>query len=158
MQHVAASNIPVVFHVEQVAKDQENKTIRQIALLFFSTLQGYERKAVPSEEDLKLPALIFHGFMHRPSDQLLDETETAREFLDHGIADIVLMNSAAHEQNQDHSKDDLVSKIGGKRFADYKIKAVEKGCSLENFSLFFINHAYCGSISSLLTNTEIKEN
>lgn len=146
MRQVLVSKIPIVICVDQVANDQDNRKVREICFLFKPTLGSYQRKIIPSLQDLSLPAFILHGSMLRPFSKLSNQAETKTEFLNQSIVDLVLMNSASHRQCLDPSKDGLVQIVGGRRFASYKADAIKMGCSLDNPSLFFVDHAFCALI------------
>ncbi len=158
MRQAFSSSIPIIINLEQVAKDQGNKKIRQICLLFKRNSNERQRTIIPSVHDLNSPAFVLHGFMQRPLTELPDRMQTIRELLSYGVDNLVLMNSADHRQCLDPSKERLVQTIGNQKLKSYKAAAQERGCSLENPSLFFINHAFCGSIGhqpSLKRKTEI---
>jgi hypothetical protein len=75
-----------------------------------------------------------------------NQGETIQKLLSYDIVDLVLMNSAHHRQCLDPSMDNEVKSGGSERLAKYKSDASKEGCTLDNPTLFFINHAFCGSI------------
>lgn len=135
-----------MIHIEQIAKDQENKKIGKISLLFTCTVKGYEKTLIPSLDSLRQPAFVLSGVMQRPLEKMPNRQEATQKLLKRNVVDLVLMNSADHRQCLDPSRDEAVHRIGGPRFAAYKTDALKEGCALDNPSLFFINHAFCASI------------
>ncbi len=79
--------------------------------------------------------------MSRPLAKLPNKHELRDELSRHDFVELFLTNSASHRQFPDPSKDVLLE--GHREYEASKLSAEEIGCSLDNPSLFFINHVFC---------------
>lgn len=148
LDHALQHRIPIVLSVQQKAKDLDYKEIQKVTLFFQATSEGYQVTERASLDPLA-PALVLLGNSCRELALLPDKEQWIQELLEYGPVDLVLAYAAAHRQYPDESKDYLVTELNDQGYQDYKMKANEWGCSLENPARFFLSHAFCDKIENI---------
>lgn len=62
---------------------------------------------------------------------------------------VILAGAADHRQYPDPKEDHKIEALGDEEFESYKAMAKKSGCSLENPSMFFIQHVYPSIVGKL---------
>ena len=148
MHHAMDSRIPIFMLAQQFAKDQNYQLIKTTQLFFQPTSQGYQ-KISPTILDPETPVIVIIGSTCRDFSLLPDLNNWTKELTEHCPIDLVLAYAAAHRQYPDESKDQLLKEIVDSNYEYHKSKAQEWGCTLENPSGFFLNHAFCETIKNI---------
>jgi len=152
--------IPIIMHAKFLDKiDEGYKLVDEEYLLFQynSDSNQYEEKIL-QQSDLSKAAFMVQGAVCPDKEGKLISKEKWKAVIKNtSIDDVILAGAADHRQYPDEKQDLLVEKLNDVEFETYKQVARKEGFSLENPSLFFIQHVYptqIGNITQLAKSSE----
>jgi hypothetical protein len=107
------------------------------------------------------PAVIIEGNCILKEEEVPDFGRAKGELLKQGVMRVVLMNAAAHFQypgtlkGKDKEFEEMLRPTGQLlQYQELKQAAGELGCTLENRSLFCIDHVFCDLVNNQIRQTE----
>ncbi len=137
---LTAEKIPVVFHAQFLAKDQDNAVTGEQYLCYDLT---DSKRIQPGPQK---PIFVIEGVVQANADELPTPAQWAETF--QKPADVFLANAAAHSQYPDEEADIRLLDLQDEQFTKYKSQATH-GFSLQNPSQFFITHVFASRADHL---------
>lgn len=144
--------VPLVFFAKFIAKDEINTLQYEETLCLQSDPKDQNpsyKEIDPQSCDFKKVGIIVQGVVCANKDNLLSKTKW-KELIGSKKLEVILAGAADHRQYPNVKEDLKIFELKDKEFEDYKKIACESGYSLENPSLFFIQHVYPSTLGNVL--------
>jgi hypothetical protein len=154
LQEALQKNIPLLIHAKFLKENStdKNKTTEyeimdQECLYFERSIRSANNQMEyveiqPDDKTLNKAVFVVQGAVVPNNSATFCKSEWKTAIKSVPVGSVILAGAADHRQYPDSNQDSVIEALNDKEFNDFKESAAKDGFSLENPTLFFIQHVY----------------
>lgn len=148
--------IPLIIHAKFLRNELEKYKVVDEDYLFFEPIlrkdghMDYKQKTIEDVDHYKA-AWVIQGVVHPQHNKPTSKRDWRKNISKYSINTVILSGAADHRQYPNEEKDELINSLQNHEYESYKFFAKSEGFSLNNPSIFFIQHVYPSKVGSVFS-------